>query len=61
MVLTERLDDVVSQLVSTKHDRVALAFLKTAEIDTGDYFTFGRPLSSAACGEVTERVSTCIL
>jgi hypothetical protein len=42
VVLTERLDDVVSQLVSTKHDGVALAFLKTAEIDTGDRFPLYR-------------------
>jgi hypothetical protein len=42
MVLTERLDYVVSQLVSTKHDGVALAFLKTAEIDTSDRFPIYR-------------------
>ena len=38
MALTERLDDVVSQLVSAKHDGVALAFLKAAEVDTRDRF-----------------------
>ncbi len=42
IILTERLDNVVSQLFSTKHDGVALAFLKTAEIDTSDRFPLNR-------------------